>query len=65
MFNYNGEIFAIAGEPAGYLGIYQLSCKDCYWLPVTQKLKLFRSNAVAIPVLDSLVDCTLTKTIHS
>ena len=62
MVSFNGELYAIGGEQVSAdLGIYKLSCKDCEWTLVSQKLKQYRANSVAIPVLDSLVDCTVAK----
>ena len=61
MINYAGDLFAITGAQLdAKRGIYRLRCTygDCKWKPFGQKLKESRSMAVAIPVLDSLLNCT-------
>ena len=65
MINYAGDLFAITGAQLdAKRGIYRLRCTygDCKWKPFGQKLKESRSMAVAIPVLDSLLNCTAPTT---
>jgi len=61
MISYNGDAYAIGGKsPDGYeKAIYRLSCpnQECQWTTLQQELKTPRQWFVAIPIMDSLVDC--------
>ena len=64
MVHLDGDLYAIGGADSILFQLYRseihkLSCRygDCQWTKMKQELKMGREHGVAIPVMDSLVDC--------
>ena len=61
MVSYNGNVYAIGGfsSDGSEKAIYRLSCpnQNCQWITIQQELKTARGVFVAMPIMDSLVDC--------
>ena len=59
MIDYNGDLYVIGGYPARN-AILKLTCnfQDCKWTEINQNLKVDRTFPVAIPVRDSLLNCS-------
>ena len=62
MVEIMGDLFVLGGDsPDGgnQNSIYRLRCfaGECIWTTLTQKLKVEREEFVAIPVMDSFVNC--------
>ena len=62
MVNFNGDLYIIGGEsPNSYMhkAIYKLVCYfgNHMWTIIKQELKEPRTNFVAIPIANYLVDC--------
>ena len=62
MVEVTGDLFVMGGDsPDGIQkSIYRLSCSsgECAWTSLKQELKVARYGFVAIPVMDSIVNCT-------
>ena len=62
MVNFNGDLYIIGGEsPNSYMykAIHKLVCYfgNYMWTTIKQELKEPRTNFVAIPIANHLVDC--------
>ena len=67
MVNYKGDLYVFGlsfwDEKEGGK-IYKLTCRyrECEWTTINQQMKRGRGIAVAIPVIDYIVDCTTNQT---
>ena len=62
MVEVMGDLFVLGGEMDDGVSqkyIYQLHCssEECAWKTLNQEMRVPRKDFVAIPVMDSIVNC--------
>ena len=62
MVQIMGDLYVLGGYGSTQflVSIYKLSCSsgECAWTIIKQELKIGRLDFVAIPVMDSIVNCS-------